>query len=495
MVNSLPNKSHTSKKEVLLNLVLFAPDGRHMQVDADSYRKYIKEFGIKSSSVISFLNQFYSTPKIDNVSESNLDIGNLAKRMKLIDNDSSISGYLFFLPRGKLIFDLLLDYLDQCAIKYGYTKIDIPLVFRRDSNAVIELTEKFMHGGAGPDDERMLGLADGTYLRYASDPVLFPWIAAKSPFGKKDLPLRVYSPTLNFRHEKEGELKLLVRSISFTITDLHSFVDSKHDLEEYLYIHKINSDVMHKVCADDWFLMLDVTEEFFNENLKTIEEVVKYSGVGVVAKVMSSKTHYYSIQHQYRVSLSNGTTTQVANLQFDRVNGRRFDIKVREGEGTLDYVTIVHAAQYGRVEKVIAYLIDKAMAAIVNNKQPLLPFWLSPTQVRIIPIKDNKDVKRLTYSLINKLKGIKIRVDLDADFDRHISEKIKVATKEWVPYIVVIGEKEAAAEKISIRDSKTCEITSIDITEFIKKIEKEQDNMPHRDIPYSEDIYKRPLFF
>lgn len=488
--------NQVSKKKMLIELVLFAPDGRHARIDENSYRKYLAEFGIENSPVVTLLNHFYSHKKEKESTETEvMNFSQLAKLMKLIDNTSVVSGYCFFLPKGKLIYDLLLDYLDHCSTKYGYTKMDVPPIFRRDSKAVVDLTEKFMHGGGGHNGERMVGLTDGTYLRYASDPILFPWIANKSPFERKDLPLRIYTPTANFRYEREGELKLLIRSIFFTNTDLHSFAEPQKDLEEYLHIHKLNSDIMHKICSNDWFLNFDVTEEFFKENIAIIQEVVKFSGVAAIAKIMRAKTHYYSIQHQYRVSLSNGTTTQVANLQFDRVNGKRFDIKIRKEDGSIDYATIVHAAQYGRVEKVFTYLLDRAAVSIANKQLPSFPFWLSPTQVRLIPLKDSKNIEQITNLLSNGLRVARIRVDFDVRWNKNIADKIKAATKEWIPYVVVIGEKEANSRKISVRTGSTGKVFEMSIKDFLEKVVKEQDNMPCRSLPYSENVSERPALF
>ena len=497
MVKKFMPEEPVSKKTMMRGAVLISPDGRYGQVDASTYRDRAVEYGV-AGPIMAYLDHIFSGHEKEDEKQADRFSANfttMARQRRIIDQDTAVAGHFFFLPKGKFISDLLMDYVDRVSGRHGYKKMDIPLVFRREgSKATTDLTEKFMTGGGGPNGERMVGLTSGTYFRYAGDPVLFPWVAAKSPLTERDLPMRLYTPGVTLRHELGGELRGLERSVAFTLTDYHAFADPKKDLVEYLNVHAMNSEVMRMLCGDGWFLNLDVVEEFFNGNTETIVEAVKRAGVPAVAKLMEARTHYYSIQNQYRVSLSDGSSTQVANLQFDRVNGESFGVRVRREDGTAGHATIIHGAQYGRVEKVLTYLMDRAAADTKAGRPPSFPFWLSPTQVRLIGIKpEHSDY--VVNNLLPRLRGAGIRVDYDNRKNKDFRKRVGNAEEDWVPYVLVVGDNEVSSGGLKVRDRKTGQVTDKNVDEFVKMLQDEQNGMPFRPLPCEEDVSKRSLMF
>ena len=128
---------------------------------------------------------------------------------------------------------------------------------------------------------------------------------------------------------------------------------------------------------------------------------------------------------------------------------------------------------------------------IDNKKTPILPLWLSPTQVRVCPVSDKfiKDANKLA----DKLEKENIRVDVD-DRTESIGKKVSDAQKEWVPFVIVYGDKEKKSKKLPIRIRETGKVESMTIKKFTDKIKKETKGKPFRRLPLSRELSKRPIF-
>jgi threonyl-tRNA synthetase len=149
-----------------------------------------------------------------------------------------------------------------------------------------------------------------------------------------------------------------------------------------------------------------------------------------------------------------GNASALSTDQIDVENAKRYGIEFVDENNKPQNPIILHNSPSGAIERVIYALLENAAKQAKEGKKPQLPLWLSPTQVRVIPLKE--DYLEFSKSLTSKISQNDIRVDID-DRNETIGKRIREAEKEWIRYILVIGEKEVNSEKLSIRDRQTGE--------------------------------------
>ncbi len=228
------------------------------------------------------------------------------------------------------------------------------------------------------------------------------------------------------------------------------------------------------------------TKEFYEQNEKWVKKLIKDFGKPFVVELLSERTHYWICKCDLAAVDTSRRPIECPTVQIDVESATRFDIKYYE-RGVQKRPTILHTSPTGGIERVLCSILETQ----ANEKVPMLPVWLSPTQVRVIPVSD----KHLAYAqgLVTLLKVAKIRVDLD-DRDESTSKKIALAGKDWVPYVVVVGEKEEESGILSVTMRKQREKKEISAEELIREVLQQADGMPYRPLTLPERISKRPKF-
>ena len=363
-----------------------------------------------------------------------LSYDKLAIEKGFVAFSGDIRDAMFYLPKGVLVYDAVHAYAERIMREEGFIKLEIPYFFSKSHDDSQNLTDKF--------GDRVMGIsADGdTFLKYASDPVLFAYLRDKEiPFALD--PLKIYSPGDTFRNEQSGEVHRFERPRMSFIEDYHIFTSDWKDVVRDA--HKMNTKVMNTLC-NQWLIGCDTEESFFKKNQDYWQEMVQLGGKPILFNLMSSVPNYFNFEFKYSYGTSNGNFIYMANLQIDETNGPRFNIKM----GDKDPATIIHGNTTGRMQKVFIPLFDQAIKMQKQGEKPSLPLWLSPTQVRIIPV--NNSFVEYCANLSEQYKEQGIRVDID-DRDLGLNKKIKTAEQEWIPYVVIIGQNEIQNDNISLR--------------------------------------------
>ena len=151
---------------------------------------------------------------------------------------------------------------------------------------------------------------------------------------------------------------------------------------------------------------------------------------------------------------------------------------------------ILHNSPSGAIERVMYTLLEKAAVDSKEGKKPQLPLWLAPTQVRIIPLKD--EFLEFSKKLAEKLSEQKIRVDID-DKNDSIGKRIRDAEKEWIKYILVIGERETGSKNLSIRERNISDVKELSFDEFVTEIHSQTDDKPYSSLNVPLLLSKRPI--
>ncbi|MCG8571425.1 MAG: threonine--tRNA ligase, partial [Spirochaetes bacterium] len=412
----------------------------------------------------------------------------LMKEHKLLDYcEVSEKGHFKWYPKGLLIHQLMLDYAAQIAYDWGAFQMKNPLLIRGDHNVVGELMGEFHERDYQVDGGRGI-----CYLRYASDPLAFPFMN-KVRFSHKQSPLKVYEEANCFRNEQQGEVSGLKRVRNFHMTDMHAAcISVKEAQAEFEKLCFIFADIMNNIISNKrWVLGWEGTVDFYQENKDWLINISKQIGVPAFFKLMPQMSHYYAIKNEFQAITEDQSNIQVSTVQWDVKDGPRFDIGYINEEGNkIPCPVILHASSFGSIERSLCALLENIALDIKNQKIPMFPLWLSPSQVRIIPLSEN----HLDYAknLCRKITQQGIRIDVD-DRSESLSKRIRDAEKEWLPYIIVIGNKEIEQEKLSVRIRSQKENLNLNTEQIIELIKEELADMPQRKMMWPQYLSKRPI--
>lgn len=412
------------------------------------------------------------------------------QRLELVDYcDASEKGHYKWYPKGLFIQKLILEYAGMLAHEWGAMEMKNPLIIRGDNNIVGELMGEFHERDYKVDGGRGI-----CYLRYASDPLGFPFMQ-KVRFSHKQSPLKVYEEATCFRNEQEGEVSGLKRVRNFMMTDMHAACateqEAKKEFEDLCYLfQRLMDDI---IARGRWVLGWEGTVDFYEDNKEWLLGICKKMKVPSFFKLMPEMTHYYAIKNEYQSITEDDSNIQVSTVQWDVKDGERFDIGYVDDDGKKHPVPVIlHASSFGSIERTLCTILENIAIDINEGKPAMFPVWLAPTQVRLCPVKD----EFLDYAsqLCDKLNRAQIRCDLD-DRPDTVSKKIRNSEREWIPYSLVIGQKEMDSGELMVRIRETGRQQKMTFDEFVGRIRGETEGMPFRPIPLPRLVSRRPIYF
>ncbi|MFO7710281.1 MAG: aminoacyl--tRNA ligase-related protein [Candidatus Woesearchaeota archaeon] len=395
------------------------------------------------------------------------------QRLELIDYEpASDSGHFRFYPKGHLVFNLLKDWADQIAEDLGCMQIESPIIY--------DWSDKEIQEQAGSFHERHYSVREPKnkkdfLLRFAGDFGLFK-IMKQAQFNKRMLPLRIYEFSKSFRYEKKGELSGLKRLRAFHMPDIHSFCkDIPQGWDEYEHLYKRYADLAND-AGIKYAISFRIVEEFYSKHKDRIQKLLEYSGRPAHIEILSDMKHYWAVKNEFQGIDSVGGNVQLATVQLDVKDAQVYGINYSDGNEKKGCI-ICHSS-IGSIERWIFSILEEAL----KKDNPVLPVWLSPVQLRLIPVSR----KHLDYCKSLQIKG---RFDID-DRDESLGKKIAKANMEWIPYIAVIGDKELESGNLMVSDRLDQSKQEYSIKEIEKMIEKR----PYRPLPVPKLLSQRPVF-
>ncbi len=445
----------------------------------------------EKEEIYSLLKQFVSN-ELSSKSQSDSvpkHIGYM-KKHELIDYcDVSEKGHYKWYPKGLLIQKLIMDYSGKLAVDWGAFEMKNPIVIRGDHNVVGELMGEFHERDYRVDGGR--GIA---YLRYASDPLAFPFMQ-KVRFSFKQTPLKVYEEATCFRNEQDGEVSGLKRVRNFMMTDMHAACATVEQAREEFEILCLKfASLMNDIIAPGrWVLGWEGTEDFFEEHKEWLVNIGNKMKVPAFFKLMKHMSHYYAMKNEYQTITEDGSNIQVSTVQWDVKDGERFNIGYVNEEGKkIPCPVIIHASSFGSIERTLCSLLENIAINEKSGIVPMFPLWLSPTQVRIIPVSE--EYLPFASELCDKIKGHNIRVDID-DRGETVGKSIRNGEQEWIPYLLVAGEKEKSSGLVTVRQREDRSQKIMSPEDFINMVKSRAGNMPFRPLPLPVLLSRRPVFY
>lgn len=429
----------------------------------------------------------YESAKIRKVDQPPPHVA-LMKKMGISDYEpASDSGNMRFYPNGRLIKSLIERYVTDRVKEYGGYEVETPIMYDSEHPSMVSYFNRFPARQYNIDSE-----GKKLFLRFAACFGQF-LMANQYQLSYKNLPYKLYELTrYSFRREQSGELVGLRRLRAFTMPDCHAFCkDMSQAVDEIKIRFDLSQSVLKELGIDekDYDMAIRFTEDFYNENKSFIEELVKKHGRPVLVEMWKEKFFYFVFKWEFNFIDGLGKASALSTDQIDVENGNRYGIDFVDENNTKQNPIILHNSPSGAIERIIYALLEKAAKDSHEGRKPQFPLWLSPTQVRIIPLKE--EFNAFTDTLCDRISAKDIRIDID-DRNESIGKRIREAEKEWIRYILVIGEKEVNSQHLSIRDRQTGNVREMPFDDFINEIKEQTKGKPFTGLNLPKYLSKRP---
>lgn len=412
----------------------------------------------------------------------------LMRSLELVDYEpASDPGNFRYYPKGRMVKALLEDYVTSMVHAYGGIEVETPLMYSMEHPTLKSYLNRF------PARQYTIESDDTKYfMRFAACFGQF-LLSHDATISYKNLPMKVYEMTrYSFRREQRGELTGLRRLRAFTMPDVHAFCkDLDQAKDEYKIRFKLSQDVLDGIGLErsDYELAVRMVKDFWEDNKGLVKELVKSHGKPALIEMWDERSFYYMIKWDMNFVDNLDKASALATDQIDVENGERYDIKYMDEDGVQKHPYILHCSPSGAIERDIYALLEKAAFDMKKGIKPSLPLWLAPSQVRIIPV--SSEYVELADSIREQFS--RVRVDID-NRDETVGKKIREAEKEWVPYIIVVGEKEIDAEKLGVRVRGQKKPDQLNVPELQEKIHTETSGKPYRPVPLPIYLQDRPKF-
>jgi len=479
------------KEGEIVSAALKAEDALKSQwfvIDLEGNLTPVSEFNFSHDKNLEKLKN-YETAKVRAVQQVPPHV-NLMKRLGLVDYEpASDPGNMRYYPKGRMIKSLIERYVTQRVQEYGGLEVETPIMYDLEHPALKSYLNRF------PARQYLVKSDEKEYfLRFAACFGQF-LIAKDLQLTYKQLPLKIYELTrYSFRREKSGELVGLRRLRSFTMPDCHAIVrDMDQAREEFPKRFQLSQSVLKEIgfASDDYELAIRFTEDFYKENRSFIASIIKLHGRPALVEMWRERFFYFVLKYEFNFIDNLDKASALSTDQIDIENAERYGIEYVDETGKKQTPLILHNSPSGAIERDIFGLLEKAGRSQREGKVGTLPVWLAPTHLRLLPVSQ-KFVD--TCKLFSEDFEIDhIRVDID-DREESVGKRIRDAEKEWVPYILVIGEKEEADQSaLTVRVRGKGELKASKDS-LRKEISEQIWGKPYSPLPLPKMMSKRPSF-
>ena len=368
-------------------------------------------------------------------------------------------GFPFFLPKGMTLKNTLIDYWREIHYRDGYQEVSTPIILSR------KLWENSGHWDHYKDNMYTTVIDEEDY---AVKPMNCPGgmlVYKNQPHSYRDLPLKVGELGLVHRHEKSGQLHGLMRVRCFTQDDAHIFMRDDQIEDQIKGVTKLINEV-YTQFGFEYFVELSTrpedsmgSDEDWEMATNGLKKALEDMGLDYI--VNEGDGAFYGPKIDFHLRDSLGRTWQCGTIQLDFQMPQRFDLEYTAEDGSKKRPIMIHRVCFGSIERFIGILIEHFAGKF--------PVWLAPVQVKVIPVSE----KSMDYAtgVYEKLKAAGIRTELDHK-DEKVGYKIRQAQLEKVPYMLVLGEKEAAEGAITVRSRDKGDLGAAGLDDFIGDIKK-----------------------
>ena len=372
-------------------------------------------------------------------------------------------GFPFFLPKGMVLKNLLIDYWREVHKKYGYVEVSTPVILSR------KLWERSGHWDHYKDNMYTTVIDEEDF---AVKPMNCPGgmlVYKNEPHSYRDLPLRVGELGLVHRHELSGALHGLFRVRCFTQDDAHLFMTPAQLKDELKNVVRLFDEV-YSVFGLSYKIELSTmpedhigTVEQWEHNQDILKEAI--TEMGKDYEVNEGDGAFYGPKLDFHLADSLGRTWQCGTVQLDSQLPERFELEYVGEDGQKHRPVMLHRVVLGSIERFIG--------VITEHFAGKFPLWLSPVQAVVLPISEHHHEYAQGVQDVLEEAGFRVECDLR---NEKIGYKIREAQLQRTPYMIVVGDKEAAEGTISVRHRADGDLGSMDLPAFIAKLKEEVES-------------------
>ena len=384
----------------------------------------------------------------------------LGRELKLFEIMDEGPGFPFFLPKGVILKNILIDYWRKLHNEAGYVEIETPIMLNK---------ELWIRSGHWDHYKENMYTSMIDNKEFALKPMNCPggMLVYKSEgHSYRDLPLRVGELGRVHRHEISGALHGLMRVRAFTQDDAHIFMLPEQIKSEILGVIKLIDEV-YDTLGFKYNVELSTrpedsmgSDEEWNMAERSLKEALDEGGLDY--KINEGDGAFYGPKIDFHIEDSLGRSWQCGTIQLDFQLPQRFELEYIGSDGGKHRPIVIHRVIFGSIERFIGILIEHFAGKF--------PVWISPIQVKVLPISDS--FMEYGHEVIDKLRKYGIRCEIDNRSEK-IGYKIREARNERVPYMIIVGEKEKNHGNISLRSRDMGEEGSTSLEEFITRVLKE----------------------
>ena len=404
----------------------------------------------------------------------------IGKDLFLIDQKVGL-GLAMWKPKGAMLWKIIEDYWNKAHLDGGYDLVRTPHIggralwetsghwnFYNDSMyPALEVSKTLKESLEGVEVDR----PKEEYLLKPMNCPFHVMIYKAEKWSYRDLPLRWAECGTVYRYEKSGELSGLTRVRGFTQDDAHIICRADQVEAELKRVANFAKDIFDSFGFKDYKIYLSVSdpknrEKYVGEKKdwdmaeKTLEKVAKE--LGIEYEIEEGEAAFYGPKLDYKVKDVIGREWQLSTVQFDFNLSERFDMTYTNSEGEEVRPFMIHRALFGSFERFMGLLIEHYAAAF--------PLWLSPEQVRILPVSEKFDDYANEVKVALREKGLRVKMISDGG---SLPKRIRNSEKEKIPYVLVVGEKEVADKTVAVRKRKEGDLGAKPLSEFIDQAVKE----------------------
>jgi threonyl-tRNA synthetase len=304
----------------------------------------------------------------------------------------------------------------------------------------------------------------------------------------RHLPMRLYELThFSFRREQSGELAGLRRLRAFTMPDMHTMVrDMAMAREEFLRQVSLCLRWLDDIGLE-CVPAIRVVRSFLDENPGFVEEIVSMLKRPALVEVWDERFFYFIAKFEMNFVDAAGKAACLSTVQIDVENAERFGIHYVKEDGTKQHPLLMHASVSGSVDRNVYAILETQAMRMARGEKAFLPVWLSPIQVRVLPVTE-----RHVEGALRLADRITCRVDVD-DRDLSVGKKIRESEKEWVPYALVVGDKELSGGALTVRPRLGAQV-EMSLDALLERLATETAGKPPRSANTPRLLSRRPTF-
>jgi threonyl-tRNA synthetase len=403
---------------------------------------------------------------------------------ELVDYEpGSDPGNFRWYPKGFLIKRLLEDHICNTMASYGAMQVETPIMYDFNHPALAKYIDKFPARQYVVRSEK-----SDFFLRFAACFGQF-LIKHDANISYRHLPLKLYELThYSFRREQSGELAGLKRLRTFTMPDLHTLCATIPQAKEEM-LKQV--DLSYQWMADveyDYVVALRAVKDFFEEDAEYAHEIVRRAQQPVLVEIWDRRYFYFVTKFETNVVDSQGKAAALSTVQIDVENAEGFDITYVDSDGESKYPLMLHTSVAGSIDRNLYAMLEQQALRMKKSQKARYPFWLSPTQIRLIPVKEHnvEHCERIAAALVG-------RVDID-DREETLGKRIRGAEREWVPLIIAVGDREADGAVLPVRFRDTGKQETMTIEEIGSFVAQELKGKAYRPLNLPQRLSLRPVF-